>query len=185
MKVCHMIGVDLPDGDLKESFNYTSATEDNDWPTESACPGFKTTNKDFFELCVPLHNRVLEVMAHGLNIEDPLFFVKRHAQPSRACLRSLFYPSLDDVTVKDQQVRCSEHSDYGGITMLFHQVPGLERHRVFLDGTPAERSQSRQSIVFFGNPNEEAVIDCTDNSNKYPPITCRDYLDQKYSATHQ
>ena len=40
-----------------------------EWPIESACPGFKTTNKDFFDLCVPLHDRVLEVMAHGLNLE--------------------------------------------------------------------------------------------------------------------
>ncbi|XP_033632130.1 2-oxoglutarate-dependent dioxygenase htyE-like isoform X1 [Asterias rubens] len=216
------INRDLPYGDLKESFNYSSATEDNEWPMESACPGFKTTNENFFELCVPLHDRVLEVMAHGLNLEDPLFFVKRHAKPNRSCLRPLFYPSLDDVTVKDQQVRCSEHSDLGGITMLFQQVPGLEvckrgggydkvplveggilvnigdlmqrwtsdtylatRHRVLLDGTPEERSQSRQSIAFFGNPSEEAVIECTDNSNKYPPVTCREYLDQTFNTAYK
>ncbi|XP_033632381.1 2-oxoglutarate-dependent dioxygenase htyE-like [Asterias rubens] len=120
------LNTDRPYGDLKESFNYSAATKDNEWPIESACPGFKTTNKDFFDLCVPLHDRVLEVMAHGLNLEDPLFFVKRHAEPTMNCLRTLFYPSLSDVTAREQQVRCGEHTDYGAITLLFQQRPGLE-----------------------------------------------------------
>lgn len=43
-------------------------------------------------------------------------------------LRLLYYPSLpDESTIKPEQVRCGEHSDYGSITLLFQDsVGGLE-----------------------------------------------------------
>ncbi|XP_038053831.1 2-oxoglutarate-dependent dioxygenase htyE-like isoform X1 [Patiria miniata] len=210
------VNPDRPYGDLKENFNFSPQTAGDQWPTEAECPGFKAAMNEFFDLCFPLHNRVLEIMGHGLKLEDPLHFVKSHKKPrtdSSICLRTLFYPSLCDVTVKEQQVRCGEHSDFGGITLLFQQKPGLlvqkidgsyikvpmveggilintgslmqrwtsdlypaTRHCVFMDDTPEELDKSRQSIAFFGYPDNDAIIECVDKSNKYPPISALDYL---------
>ncbi|XP_038053832.1 2-oxoglutarate-dependent dioxygenase htyE-like isoform X2 [Patiria miniata] len=213
-----------PFGDLKEAFNFNPMAANDVWPTETECPGFKATFNQLFDLCLPIHNRVLEVLAHGLKLEDPLFFVKQHSKPrtnSMMTLRSLFYPSLNDVAVKDQQVRLGEHSDFGGITLLFQQRKGLQvckrdgtyvsvpmiegailvnigdtlqrwtadvyiaaKHCVRLDETPEERQLSRQSIAFFGHPDNDAVIECIDKSNKYPPITCLDYTNLKFSEIY-
>ena len=43
-------------------------------------------------------------------------------------LRLLYYPPLpEESTIKPEQVRCGEHSDYGSITLLFQDsVGGLE-----------------------------------------------------------
>ena len=43
-------------------------------------------------------------------------------------LRLLYYPPLpDESTIKSEQVRCGEHSDYGSVTLLFQDsVGGLE-----------------------------------------------------------
>lgn len=61
--------------------------------------------------------------------QDPSLFVKHHSKAfenSGTTLRTLYYPALVDVSPKEQQVRCGEHSDYGGITLLFQERPGLE-----------------------------------------------------------
>ena len=61
--------------------------------------------------------------------QDPLLFAKHHSKAfenSGTTLRTLYYPALVDVSPKEQQVRCGEHSDYGGITLLFQERPGLE-----------------------------------------------------------
>ncbi len=118
-------------------------------------------------------------------------------------------------------MRCGEHTDYGGITLLFQQKPGLEvrkrdgtyvrvplvdggilvnigdlmqrwtsdaytaaRHCVHMDDSVEERGKTRQSIVFFGHPDNEAIIECIDKSNKYPPITALDYLNMRFSLTY-
>ena len=44
-----------------------------------------------------------------------------------ARLRSLFYPLVDVNKIKPGQIRCGEHTDYGGITLLLQDdVGGLE-----------------------------------------------------------
>ncbi|XP_022085762.1 UPF0676 protein C1494.01-like [Acanthaster planci] len=207
---------DRPHGDLKENFNYCPQTAGAAWPLESDCPGFKTAMCDFFDLCLPLCHRILEIMAHGLKLEDPLYFVKHHqkaGKDSAMTLRTLYYPPLSSFKVKEQQVRCGEHSDFGSVTLLFQQTPGLlvrnidgsyikvpmveagilintgslmarwtsdmypaTKHCVFMDNTPEEMEKSRQSIAFFGYPDNDAIIECVDKSNKYPPMSALNYL---------
>ncbi|XP_068168449.1 uncharacterized protein [Antennarius striatus] len=114
-------------------------------------------------------------------------------------------------------MRCGEHSDYGTISLLFHNNEGLQvqarsgeyidvpvspgyiliniadlmqrwtndqftsaLHRVLLP--PAGDSNTRQSVVFFLNPDDEALITCLDGSNKYPPVTGRAYLMKRIQA---
>ncbi|XP_033629574.1 2-oxoglutarate-dependent dioxygenase gloF-like [Asterias rubens] len=121
---------DRPHGDLKELFNYHPMTaNENNWPKDSECPSFKQVLTDFWDPCLVLHERILEVMGHALQLQDPLLFAKHHSKAfenSGTTLRTLYYPALVDVSPKEQQVRCGEHSDYGGITLLFQERPGLE-----------------------------------------------------------
>ena len=53
-----------------------------------------------------------------------------------------------------------------------------------MDDTPDERGKNRQSVVFFGYPDEDAIIECMDKSNKYPPIGSMEYLDMRFSVTY-
>ncbi|KAM8750737.1 uncharacterized protein AB9X84_012536 isoform 1-T1 [Acanthopagrus schlegelii] len=55
-------------------------------------------------------------------------------------------------------------------------------HRVLLP--PAGDSRTRQSVAFFVQPDDEALITCCDGSNKYPPVTAGDYLIERFSETY-
>ena len=58
-----------------------------------------------------------------------------------AQLRYNYYPVIPDVSkVKSGQIRCGEHTDYGGITLLIQDdVGGLEVRKV----------DCEQSLFFF------------------------------------
>ncbi|KAM6937558.1 uncharacterized protein FYW49_021303 [Xenentodon cancila] len=56
------------------------------------------------------------------------------------------------------------------------------RHRVLLP--PAGHSGARESLVFFMQPDDEAVISCCDGSSKYPPVTSGDYLAERFRASY-
>lgn len=42
------------------------------------------------------------------------------------------------------------------------------------------KTAARQSLAFFVNPDEDVTIRCLDNSNKYDPITSKNYLKMKF-----
>lgn len=217
---------DRPFKDLKEGFNYCPASFSQPFPDQEV-PEFRTAVTDLFNATIPLHHRVLEIMARGLKLENPQFFVERHqfvgTSKCQTTLRTLYYPSLADIEVKEDQVRCGEHSDYGGITLLFQDSQaGLEvrnihdkwipaepiegtvvvnigdlmqrwtsdkliasKHRVMVPVDQIRRGKDRQSIAFFGHPDNDALIECIDNSNKYPPITSLAYLNMRFEATYE
>uniref|UniRef100_A0A3P9ND14 Si:dkey-10o6.2 n=1 Tax=Poecilia reticulata TaxID=8081 RepID=A0A3P9ND14_POERE len=56
------------------------------------------------------------------------------------------------------------------------------RHRVLLP--PVGDSSTRQSLAYFVQPDNEALITCCDGSNKYPPVTGGDYLVQRFSESY-
>ncbi|XP_073328747.1 uncharacterized protein [Pagrus major] len=56
-------------------------------------------------------------------------------------------------------------------------------HRVLLP--PAGDSHTRQSVAFFVQPDDEALITCCDGSNKYPPVTGGDYLIQRLNESYR
>ena len=48
-------------------------------------------------------------------------------EKNRSTLRSLYYPPVNSELVKEDQLRCGEHSDYGSITLVFQgQAGGLQ-----------------------------------------------------------
>ncbi|XP_037622422.1 UPF0676 protein C1494.01 [Sebastes umbrosus] len=55
-------------------------------------------------------------------------------------------------------------------------------HRVLLP--PAGDSSTRQSMAFFVQPDDEALITCIDGSNKYPPVTAGDYITERFSKSY-
>ncbi|CAH1250634.1 Hypp8886 [Branchiostoma lanceolatum] len=116
-------------GDLKEAFSVRWVPEKpSAWPT-AELPEFQDVVLDFFDKCKKLSLQILELVARGLHLKDAKVFVNSHALMGTGgnptALRLLHYPPVPAET-KPGQVRCGEHSDYGAITLLFQQVPGLE-----------------------------------------------------------
>lgn len=92
---------------------------------------------DFWKHCLKLCQRVLELFAIGLQIDDAAgskdFFRSKHDPsqgPSGSVFRLLYYPTLPPSEDYDDKtdIRAGAHSDYGTITLLFQRPgqPGLE-----------------------------------------------------------
>ena len=47
-----------------------------------------------------------------------------------------------------------------------------------------KRSVARRSLVLFTDPDLNEVIECVDGSNKYPPITTRDWKKKRLLETY-
>ncbi|XP_028857284.1 2-oxoglutarate-dependent dioxygenase htyE [Denticeps clupeoides] len=113
-------------GDLKESFNISSLCPDINWPSDGVAE-FRETLKSFYLRCEDLSLRVLKLMALSLDL-NPDVFLEAHTcmstDDNATTLRTLYYPPVDTGCVKDSQVRCGEHSDYGSITLLFQGPEG-------------------------------------------------------------
>ncbi|XP_041470724.1 proline hydroxylase buaE-like [Lytechinus variegatus] len=210
--------------DLKEVFNYCPAAGEKTFP-EDALPEFKSSLIELFNAMVPLNLRVMEVVARGLKLQDPHFFQDKFklagTSKSHTTLRSAYYPSLEGVEIKEGQLRCGEHTDFGGITLLIQNNPGLEvktvdnnwvpappiegtvvvnigdlmqrwtsdilvanKHRVAIQSDQMELDHDRQSLVFFGYPDNDVIIECTDESSKYPPIESTEYLLSQLQGLH-
>ncbi|KAL0967951.1 hypothetical protein UPYG_G00260260 [Umbra pygmaea] len=114
-------------GDLKEAFNITSLDPDMKWPSSDGLTEFREIQSAFFQRCKDLSLRVLHVMAHSLGLE-PEVFLNAHRQigteTNDTTLRTLYYPPVKSDGVKEGQLRCGEHSDYGSITLLFQSPEG-------------------------------------------------------------
>ncbi|XP_056455623.1 uncharacterized protein LOC130389719 [Gadus chalcogrammus] len=113
-------------GDLKEAFNSMSFHNDIHWPS----PVFEDRQLSFYQRCRQLSLRVLRVMAISLGLEPEVFLhAHRHigGEKNGTTLRSLYYPPVNSELVKEGQLRCGEHSDYGSITLVFQgQAGGLQ-----------------------------------------------------------
>ncbi|XP_070532487.1 uncharacterized protein [Ptychodera flava] len=131
-------------GDLKECFNYGPREAKGKMP-DAELPEFAHCAVNFYDQCNRLSNRVLEVMARGLNLEDPYIFVKAHAgiggPDNESAIRFLYYPPVPE-NVEVDQIRCGEHSDYGSITLLFQDNQGglevKEKDGDFFPATPID-----------------------------------------------
>ncbi|CAG5957549.1 unnamed protein product [Menidia menidia] len=99
------------------------------WPCSGSLAGFQETHASFFQRCRELSLRVLRLLAHGLGLEPDLF-LRAHgligSDQNGSTLRSLYYPPVSRRPVKEGQLRCGEHSDYGSITLLFQSCDGLQ-----------------------------------------------------------
>jgi isopenicillin N synthase-like dioxygenase len=118
-------------GDFKEVFNMGEFV--NGKPQQTM-PRFLEPHIDelyaFERTCQQVCNRVLDMLALGLEVEEPKFFSSRHSQPSGCTVRLLYYPAIppDSDYQPEVDVRAGAHSDYGSVTLLFQRPsqPGLE-----------------------------------------------------------
>ncbi|XP_017350912.1 uncharacterized protein LOC108280456 isoform X2 [Ictalurus punctatus] len=209
-------------GDLKEAFNITSLSKDIKWPSDGL-DGFRDIQVNFFNRCKDLTLDVLRIMALSLGL-DPEFFLQAHSyigsDKNDTTLRTLYYPPVKAGSVKEGQLRCGEHSDYGSITLVFQSHEGglqvLSRKGEFISAPsipetvliniadlmqrwtsdvfvsavhrvlppPEGDSSTRQSLVFFVHPDNDAIITCCDGSDKYPPVRSLDYLLARFSDSY-
>ncbi|KAK2868391.1 hypothetical protein Q7C36_000262 [Tachysurus vachellii] len=55
-------------------------------------------------------------------------------------------------------------------------------HRVLLP--PGNDSSTRQSLAFFVQPDNDAIVKCCDGSDKYPPVNSLDYLLSRFNLSY-
>ncbi|GCC19323.1 uncharacterized protein [Chiloscyllium punctatum] len=112
--------------DLKEVFNLTSLSESHNWPVDHD-PEFTRSMESFFKACWQLSVRVMKIIALGLGLESD-FFMSKHkkigSNQNPTTLRTAYYPQIQRSSVKENQMRCGEHSDYGTFTLLFQDKNG-------------------------------------------------------------
>ena len=57
-------------------------------------------------------------------------------------------------------------------------------HRVLFPKEEVQRSTVRQSVVFYANLDNDFVVKCLDDSDKYIPIKTIDYLNYRFDSTY-
>lgn len=221
-------------GDLKESFSIgpTDVPQDdyhrepaagahfepNPWPD---VPGFREAYTAYFDAMSGLARTLMCIFATALRLPEDFFNDKidRHI----SMFRVLSYPPQKEAPLPGQ-MRAGAHSDYGSLTIVRPDGPGLQvfnkagqwvdvpmvegsfviniadlmmqwtndtwistLHRVanppFDD---ALRNTRRQSLVFFHQPNYDAMIECLPSclgpgeKPRHAPVTSGDHLTSKF-----
>ncbi|XP_072322172.1 uncharacterized protein [Scyliorhinus torazame] len=113
-------------GELKEVFNLSTISTSDNWPVKHV-PEFTKCMESFFKSSEQLAIRILKVIAMGLSLE-PDFFINKHTKigsnQNPTTLRTAYYPSIQKSSLKEHQMRCAEHSDFGTCTLLFQDKSG-------------------------------------------------------------
>ena len=114
--------------DLREAFDYMHHMRPE--MKSKLSPEFLKLFKTFFNQCHDLALLIFRLLATSLGLEDLEFFHKAHNKLGRlgstTALRSLYYPAVERSQILEGQSRCSEHTDYGTITLLFPKSEGLQ-----------------------------------------------------------
>ncbi|XP_076466450.1 uncharacterized protein LOC143297826 [Babylonia areolata] len=126
-------------GDMKESFNFTPGAPTVMMPNE--VPDLIQSYDDMFHSFQELSLRVFDLIGIALELEDPTLLSKTHKligqKGNHTTMRSLYYPPYP---LKEGQLHCGEHHDYGSISLLFMDDVGglqiLEKDGEYHDVTP-------------------------------------------------
>jgi len=118
------LSTDRP-GDLKESYMIKRCG--TPWPSD--WPQFKEFILAFHRQVYDLGLEVLRSFSIGLDLKENMFDDK-FSNGEVTLLRLLHYPPLPQ-SIKEKQIRCGEHTDYGALTLLFQDTNGglQVRHR--------------------------------------------------------
>jgi isopenicillin N synthase-like dioxygenase len=224
-------------GDLKESFSIGPGNVPNDdyhrgpsagahfepnlWPKGEELPDFREAYTAYFEAMSALSRSLMCMFALGLGLPETFFDDKINDHISM--FRVLSYPAQTEPPLPGQ-MRAGAHSDYGSLTIVRPDGPGLQvfnkagqwvdvphmpdafavnigdlmmqwtndqwtstLHRVInppFDDTM--KNTRRQSLVFFHQPNYDAMIECLPvclapgEAPKYAPISSGDHLTSKF-----
>ena len=221
-------------GDLKESFSvgsshvpdtpYFTGSEagphfaPNVWP--QGMDELRVAYQQYFEAMSELTLHMMRIFALALELPEHYFDdkVDRHI----SMFRVLSYPPLTQ-PAEEGQYRASPHSDYGSMTIVKPDSPGLQArnkagewvdvpfvpdgfavnigdlmmqwtndrwistvHRVIVPELEAPSNARRQSLVFFHQPNYDAMVECLPScleggeTAKHAPISSGDHLRSKF-----
>lgn len=117
--------------DLKETFNVCLGPKNSDphesmpeakWPEKPE--SVKIGLSKYYRALEELSPKILHLFAIALELPEDFFVdkMKKHI----SALRTLHYPALADAKMVAKQMRASEHTDYGAITILADNGPGLQ-----------------------------------------------------------
>lgn len=115
--------------DFKEAYDIEKPYDTElPWP-DGECSDFREKVENFYHTCEKLSHGILDLISHGLQLQDRNFLTKAHGKfgsaDNKTSLRLLYHPVNKDL--QPGQIRLGEHSDYGTITLLFQdQIGGLE-----------------------------------------------------------
>jgi isopenicillin N synthase-like dioxygenase len=122
--------------DIKEMFSLGPASPAAGFPSRRFPPNpdsFERTWEVYYETLVQLARKILHAFALTLELKDEMFF-ERFIDHHASALRALNYPSIPvGERILPGQCRASAHTDYGTITILRADGPGLQ---VSKDVTP-------------------------------------------------
>ncbi len=220
-------------GDLKESFSIgPSGVPDDDYHRGAAAgahfepnvwppiPGFRSAFEAYFTAMSELSASLMRLFALALRLPETFFDDKidRHI----SMFRVLSYPPQTSAALPGQ-LRAGAHSDYGSLTIVLPDGPGLQvfnkagewvdvpqvdgglvvniadlmmqwtndqwvstLHRVVNPPPDVAATQRRQSLVFFHQPNYDAMVECLPSclapgeSARYAPISSGEHLRSKF-----
>eukprot|EP01034_Spumella_vulgaris_P002798 gene2798-3626_t len=95
----------------------------NLFPEESVLPGFRKTSLDYVAEVEKLGHRLMELVSVGLGLEAHHIH-KNYTYDSLSIVRMFHYPHV--AQANEKQWGIGEHSDYGLLTMLTTDSPGLQ-----------------------------------------------------------
>jgi len=116
--------------ECKESFEISSSK--TSFPREPSLSGWRNASQNLAVQSLMLGKRLLRCMAKDLGA-DPVQFLQFHDKMFRGgknnatALRMLRYPAVPDLDQRAASVaitRCGEHTDYGGLTLLYQDSCG-------------------------------------------------------------
>lgn len=119
--------------DIKEAYDYVAVSSYSKTipNTDDHVPDFDQVNSQLFKKGIDLTCLLIQLFAISLNLDDKELFKKQcqfAGDPSKnpTHFRSLWYPEIKQ-EVADDQLRCSAHSDFRIMTLLFQDgVGGLQ-----------------------------------------------------------
>lgn len=210
---------DVPDDDYHRGPAAGAHFEPNAWPGGIA--DFAASYTEYFAAMSDLARELMRMFAQGLGLPERYFDSRIDEHISM--FRVLSYPPQQEPPLPGQ-MRAGAHSDYGSLTIVRPDGPGLQvfnkagqwvdvpvvedgfavnigdlmqqwtndlwtstLHRVAnppFDDT--QRNVRRQSLVFFHQPNYDAMVECLPvclapgEQPKYAPISSGDHLTSKF-----
>ncbi|KAJ3350763.1 hypothetical protein GGF32_004665 [Allomyces javanicus] len=151
--------VQVPDGDFKEGMDLIADLLDRrpgevatPYPTDAQVPGFRAACSAYFDVMTKLGRAVMCVLAVAMG-QSATFFNRALARP-RAQLRLLRYPASPP-GMTEARLSCGAHTDYGGITMLAVNSPGLQ---VLVPNRTASASTGTPDVVAHPTSRAHASI---------------------------
>nr|XP_039263700.1 2-oxoglutarate-dependent dioxygenase htyE-like [Styela clava]XP_039264312.1 2-oxoglutarate-dependent dioxygenase htyE-like isoform X1 [Styela clava] len=218
--------------DYYEGFRIAgSAMEDESTPWPNV-PKFKEKLLALADICKILEMRLLRALGSAMRLKDPEYFCKCHSLMNKkgnmTMIKIVSYPPVPtDDTLKENQFRIADHTDWTTLILLFQDqngglqamnakgeftdvtpIPGTiivnlgetmqkwsggrlraTRHRVMPPRDQSNRMNTRRSIAYFGQADDNALMEEFEyedgfghktSNDETDKITVKEYTDRRF-----